>query len=346
MLYAGIGWTDAGFEIAVLDGNGHGDRPAVRFAADRSKEIASYLNGLGGPVTAVVDSTNGMLDGGFMAAGLDMYRADPAILPPRPGFGSVPAVELARAAWRDPASVVRLEIESGSLTGRLDEHHAAMASSDEALATMTAAGRSLEHGDRTRAQIALTFDDGPHPPYTGRILDILESYGVCATFFCVGLNAGARGEDLRRMAEQGHGVGNHTWSHPYLPDLSATELTDQLNRTGDVIADAFGTVPAFFRPPYGSRTPAVLRSLTNLGARLALWDVDTEDWAMPGPDVIARTVLRQTIPGSIVLMHDGGGDRSQTVTALPSVIEGLLDRGLEFVRVEDLVTPNFATGER
>ncbi|KZB79253.1 polysaccharide deacetylase family protein [Amycolatopsis regifaucium] len=346
MLYAGISWTAAGFEIAVLDGNGHGDRPPVRFAADRTKEIASYLKGLGGPVTTVVDSTNGMLDGGFMAAGLDMYRADPAILPPRPAFGSVSAVELARAAWRDPASVVRLKIDPGSLTGRMDEHFAAMASSDEALATMTAAGRSLEHGDRTRGQIALTFDDGPNPPYTGRILDILESYGVCATFFCVGLNAGARGEDLRRMAEQGHGIGNHTWSHPYLPDLSPTELADQLNRTGDVVAAAVGTAPAFFRPPYGSRTPEVLRSLTNLGTRLALWDVDTEDWAMRGPDVIARTVLRRTKPGSIVLMHDGGGDRSQTVTALPSVIEGLLARGLEFVRVEDLVTPNFATGKR
>ncbi|SDZ00721.1 Peptidoglycan/xylan/chitin deacetylase, PgdA/CDA1 family [Amycolatopsis xylanica] len=338
MLYAGIGWTAAGFEVAVVDGNGRGDRPAVRFAADRSKEIASYLKGLGGPVTTVVDSTNGMLDGGFMAAGLDMYRADPAILPRRPDFGSVPAAELARAAWRDPASVVRLVIESGSLTGRLDEHRAAMASSDEALAAMTAAGRSVAHGDRSRQQIALTFDDGPHPPYTGRILDVLESYGVCATFFCVGLNAGARGEDVQRMVEQGHGLGNHTWSHPYLPDLSTTELADQLTRTGDVIEAAAGTAPAFFRPPYGSRTPAVLRSLANLGTRIALWDVDTEDWAMPGPDVIAHTVLSQARPGSIVLMHDGGGDRSQTVAALPAVIEGLLARGLEFVRVEDLAT--------
>lgn len=338
MLYAGISWTASGFEVAVVDGNGRGDRPAVRFAADRSKEIASYLKGLGGPVTTVVDSTNGMLDGGFMAAGLDMYRADPEILPPRPDFGSVPAAELARAAWRDPASVVRLVIESGSLTGRLDEHHAAMESSAEALAALTATGHSLEHGDRTRNQIALTFDDGPHPPYTGRILDVLESYGVPATFFCVGLNAGARGEDLKRMVEQGHGIGNHTWSHPYLPDLSTTELADQLNRTGDVIAAAAGTTPAFFRPPYGSRTPTVLRSLANLGTRLALWDVDTEDWAMPGPEVIAQTVLRQANPGSIVLMHDGGGDRSQTVAALPAVIEGLLARGLEFVRVEDLMT--------
>jgi len=339
MLYAGISWTATGFEVAVVDRDGHRARPAVRFAADRSREIVSYLNGLGEPVATVVDSTNGMLDGGFMAAGLAMYRADPEFLPPRPGFGSVPAADLARAAWKDPASMVRLVLGSGSLTGRLDEHHAAMASSTEALAEMTAAGRSLEHGDRARPQIALTFDDGPNPPYTGRILDVLESYRVPATFFCVGLNAGARGEDLQRMAEQGHRIGNHTWSHPYLPDLSPTELADQLTRTGDAIEAAAGVAPTHFRPPYGSRTPAVLRSLTGLGARLALWDVDTEDWAMPGPEAIAETVLGQTKPGSVILMHDGGGDRSQTVAALPAILDGLLERGLEFVRFDEL-SPN------
>lgn len=346
MLYAGIGWTAAGFEVAVVAENGRVDRPAVRFAADRGKEIASYLKGLGDPLTVVIDSTNGMLDGGFMAAGLQMFRADPATLPPRPDFGSVPAAELARTAWRDPSSVVRLELGTGTLTGRLDEHTAAMAASADALAAMTEAGYSVAHGDRARPQIALTFDDGPNPPYTGRILDVLESYGVCATFFCVGLNAGARGDDLQRMTEQGHGVGNHTWSHPFLPDLSATELADQLNRTTDVIEAATGTAPRYFRPPYGSRTPTVIGSLTDLGARVALWDVDTEDWAMPGPEVIAKTVLHNTEPGSIVLMHDGGGDRSQTVAALPAVIEGLLARGLDFVRVDDLVTPNSATETR
>jgi peptidoglycan/xylan/chitin deacetylase (PgdA/CDA1 family) len=169
---------------------------------------------------------------------------------------------------------------------------------------------------------------------------------VCATFFCVGLNAGARGEDLQRMAERGHGIGNHTWSHPFLPDLSEIQLAEQIGRTAETIEAATGAAPTYFRPPYGSRTPAVLRSLTGLGTKVALWDVDTEDWAMPGPEVIARTVLRRTGPGSIVLMHDGGGDRSHTVAALPVIIEGLLARGLEFVRVEELTTPAFVTEAR
>jgi peptidoglycan/xylan/chitin deacetylase (PgdA/CDA1 family) len=141
------------------------------------------------------------------------------------------------------------------------------------------------------------------------------------------------------MAEAGHGVGNHTWSHPFLPDLSPRELELQLERTDEVLEAAVGAgAPRLFRPPYGSRSRDVVSWLgRDGGPTVVLWDVDTGDWAMPGAPAIAATVLAQARPGSIVLMHDGGGDRSQTAEALPAVIEGLLDRGHRFVRVDELL---------
>ena len=132
------------------------------------------------------------------------------------------------------------------------------------------------------------------------------------------------------MSESGHGLGNHTWSHPFLPDLSVAEFAVQLERTDEAMAAA-GRLPErqLFRPPYGSRTPEALSWLAaqQAGPTMVLWDVDACDWAMPGAAAIAGTVLDQARPGSVVLMHDGGGDRSQTVEALPAIIEGLLADG-------------------
>jgi peptidoglycan/xylan/chitin deacetylase (PgdA/CDA1 family) len=171
------------------------------------------------------------------------------------------------------------------------------------------------------------------------VLDVLERYGVPATFFCVGLHASAHTEELARMAEAGHALGNHTWSHPFLPDLSVREFEVQLERTFGALEDGAGVRPArLFRPPYGSRKAELLTWLGRIGGpTTVLWDVDTGDWAMPGTAAITDVVLTRVRPGSIVLMHDGGGDRSQTAEALPAVIEGLLERGYRFSRVTDLL---------
>jgi peptidoglycan/xylan/chitin deacetylase (PgdA/CDA1 family) len=234
-----------------------------------------------------------------------------------------------------------LVLEDGTLTGRSADHERTARESDPALAALTAAGRCLAHGPRVDADpvVALTFDDGPNPPCTGRVLDVLERYGVPATFFCVGLHASAHTDELARMAEAGHGIGNHTWSHPFLPDLSVAEFRAQLERTDEAVEAVAGprTVP-LFRPPYGSRSTDIVGWLDAPGRpTVALWDVDTVDWAMPGAEAIAGAALQQVRPGSIVLMHDGGGDRSQTAEALPAVIEGLLERGYRFARVEEMV---------
>ncbi|MFD5559189.1 polysaccharide deacetylase family protein [Kitasatospora griseola] len=344
MRCSGIAWTGSGFEVAVLDENGRAAAPPARFAAGRIRALTDHLLGLqrefaatGERLLTVIDSTNGILDGGLINAGLTLYRADPWVLPPRPAFGSVPAEDLAAAALRDPDAVVRLTVETGTFGDRAAQMAADIDASVPALERMRRAGRCLVSGHRERPVVALTFDDGPNPPCTGRILDVLDRYAVPATFFCVGLHVLAHRAELERMAAAGHQIANHSWSHPYLPDLGRGEVLAQLERTDEAIARAVGEDgPRMFRPPYGSRTPDVLRWLTEGDTTVVLWDVEPADWARPGAEAITRAVLEQTRPGSVILLHDGGGDRSQTVDALPGVIEGLLDRGCTFARVDGL----------
>jgi peptidoglycan/xylan/chitin deacetylase (PgdA/CDA1 family) len=342
VLFAGIAWSDQGFDIAVRDAAGAPAAGGRHVPAGRLADLTAHLRGLAArdELVCVVESTDGMVDGGLMAAGLRVHRADPWHLPPRPVLGSVDADTLARTAAARLPELPRLVLEGGSLTGRDADHERFLRESEDEHAALTAAGRCLTSATTTEPVVALTFDDGPNPPHTGRVLDVLERYGVPATFFCVGLHASAHTEELARMAEAGHGLGNHTWSHPFLPDLTLRELEVQLERTFDAIEEGAGVRPApLFRPPYGSRTREVVSWLGRSGGpTTVLWDVDTGDWAMPGAAAITDAVLTQVRPGSIVLMHDGGGDRSQTAEALPGVIEGLLERGYRFGRVPDLLS--------
>ncbi|MDX6300228.1 MAG: peptidoglycan-N-acetylglucosamine deacetylase [Nocardioidaceae bacterium] len=348
MLIAGISWSEQGFEVAFRDASGATAAPPVHFPAGQVATLTSHLCDVESQspdeLVCVVDSTDGMVDGRLMAAGLRVHRADPRQLPERPVLGSVPADTLASTAAEGLPELARLTLAEGSLTGRSDDHVRAERDSEDALAGLAAAGRCLTRGasDPSPGRVALTFDDGPNPPWTGRILDVLERYDVPATFFCVGLHASGRSEELARMAEAGHGIANHTWSHPFLPDLAQREVEVQLQRTDEVIEAVVGVRERrLFRPPYGSGTRELYSWLAgDTGSRPAavvLWDVDTQDWAMPGSDVIATSALEQARPGSVVLMHDGGGDRTQTVDALPAVVEGLLERGYELVRVEELL---------
>jgi peptidoglycan/xylan/chitin deacetylase (PgdA/CDA1 family) len=332
MRYAGIGWGPDGYQVEIIDADGRRQAPARSFGPAHLGDLAGFLRGAGDRIAAVIDSTNGIVDGQLMAAGITVYRADPPLLPRRPAFGSVPALDIARAGLG--SGVGRLRRDRGTQTGREDELLAVQAASATALDAQTAAGRALSHGDRGAPRVALTFDDGPQPPYTGRVLDILERYRVPATFFCVGLHAGAFPDELVAMREQGHQLGNHTFSHPFLHELGRSEVAAQVRRAGEAVARASGgEPPTVFRPPYGSRTPDVLGWLSELEPTTVLWDAEAADWAMPGAAVIAERILGQVRPGSVVLLHDGGGDRSQTVDALPVIIEGLLARGYEFVPV-------------
>lgn len=340
MLFAGIAWTAEGFEVAFRDETGASPADAGGFTARASGELVRRLLDLdaavGDELVCVVDSTQGMVDGGLLSRGVRVHRADPWLLPPRPPFGSADADTLAIAGATRLPDLTRLVLTEGSLTGR------ALGAGDSAV-TDTAGAPGSQDGPRQWSRldpavgnaVALTFDDGPNPPCTGAILDVLDRYDVPATFFCVGLQARAHPEELARIAAAGHAVGNHTWSHPLLPDLTPEEGAAQVDRTSEVIASGIGgRPPALFRPPYGVLPHGTAPSHTATAMDAVFWDVDTGDWAMPGPEAIARAVLQQVQPGSIVLMHDGGGDRSQTVAALPMIVEGLLDRGYDLVAVD------------
>lgn len=336
MLYTGIAWNAAGFQARTVDGQGHPTQPAENFAPGRIGDLIAYLRDTPQPNAVVIESSNGVLDGRLMAGGIEVHRIDPALLPPRPLFGSVPAADLAEIARREWPALTRLERNRGTQTGREDGLESGYADTANLLERLTADGKWISHGTRERPEVALTFDDGPQPPYTGQVLDILERYGIPATFFCVGIYARAHPEQLARMRDAGHSIGNHTWSHPFLPELSRPQFTRQIGRTNEAIAEVTGAEPTLFRPPYGSRSPEVMGWLSEIGITSVLWDVAPDDWAMPGTETISRSVVEEARPGSIVLLHDSGGDRSQTVAALPAMIEGLLDHGFGFVRVDDL----------
>jgi peptidoglycan/xylan/chitin deacetylase (PgdA/CDA1 family) len=339
MWWAGVGWRDAGFEVAVVDAGGTPAVPAARFGAaalpDLVRLLAETAGRAPGGLAIAVDSTNGLVDGHLLAADLAVYRLDPPGRPDRPGFGSLPAVDLARLAATGPAPVHRLTTGSGALAGRAAEYAAHLARSAPVERELAAAGRYVERGDGTVPQVALTFDDGPHPVFTAQVLEVLARYRLPATFFCVGLHVTAHPDLVRRIVAAGHLVGNHTWSHPYLPDLTGDELRRQVDATAAALR-AVAPPSGLVRPPYGGRTPEALRLLAGAGLTTVLWDVDVRDWAVPGTGAIVAEAARSVRAGSVILMHDAGGDRSQTVAALPRVIEDVLARGYRPVRLDEL----------
>jgi peptidoglycan/xylan/chitin deacetylase (PgdA/CDA1 family) len=175
--------------------------------------------------------------------------------------------------------------------------------------------------------MVLTFDDGPDPRYTPDILDTLAEYDVRAMFFVCGEMAAAHPDLLARMADEGHVVGNHTWSHPLLTRLTRRQIRSQLERTCDVIEDAYGDRPLWFRAPYGAWNRAVFQLGAELGMESLAWTVDTLDWTTPGIRTIIDRVEHGAAPGVVILAHDAGGDRSQSVRALRSYLPELLDSG-------------------
>ena len=183
-------------------------------------------------------------------------------------------------------------------------------------------------------RVALTFDDGPWPGTTRTILGILRRMHVRATFFVVGSRAERAPALVRAMVRDGHAVGNHSWSHPMRPEfrrLPPARLRAELERTNGALA-RLGVEPALFRPPGGSVDGRVVATALQLGMRTVLWDVDPEDWAGgKSPAALAAAVLRQVRPGSIVLLHDGGGDGWTTVRALPTIVRGIRRMGLRLV---------------
>jgi peptidoglycan-N-acetylglucosamine deacetylase len=199
------------------------------------------------------------------------------------------------------------------------------------------------YGNPHVPEIALTFDDGPNPVYTLQILAILQAYNVKATFFDVGYLVKDFPNIVRQEFLQGHTIGNHSWSHPQLTRLSASGIYSQLVSTSDAIQSVTGKRPTIFRPPYGSFNRIVLSQALRLNLSTIIWNNEAHDWATPGTNVIAWRILNLARYGGIILLHDGGGFRAQTVAALPIIITTLRQRGFTFVTIpqllHDIVTP-------
>lgn len=179
--------------------------------------------------------------------------------------------------------------------------------------------------------IALTFDDGPHPVQTPAILEILRKYDAPATFFLIGQNAHWHPDLVKAIDAEGHLIANHSWSHPQLNRIPTAKVRTELGRTCDLVEKALGASPRFARAPYGAWHAPSLKVCAALGMEPMGWSIDTLDWKSPGSATIRSRVLTGAAPGAIVLAHDGGGDRSQTVEALAHYLPRLLDRGYTMV---------------
>jgi peptidoglycan/xylan/chitin deacetylase (PgdA/CDA1 family) len=192
-----------------------------------------------------------------------------------------------------------------------------------------------EGGERGR-EVALTFDDGPGP-YTPGVLSVLERFHVHATFFEIGEMLRYFSASTVRALQDGDVIGDHTETHPYMATLSAHQQHEELFEQIARIELAGGPRPVLFRPPYGSYDATTMRELKKLHLLMVLWSVDTDDYLQPGVSVIVERALAGAHPGAIILMHDAGGTRTQTIEALPSVIRGLRDRGYRLVTVPQLL---------
>jgi peptidoglycan/xylan/chitin deacetylase (PgdA/CDA1 family) len=220
-------------------------------------------------------------------------------------------------------------------------------------------GKTVVSGPRNERVVALTYDDGPNPPYTDAILDVLRDEHVRATFFVVGQAVQAYPHVVRREFLNGNAIGNHTWSHGHLVLYDATSLRETLLRTDQAIYAATGAHTRIMRPPYGGRDWLVLGEVRRLGYTPVMWSVPlAKDWEYPPGPVIAARILRYVGDGSIIDLHDGNRgivctrqrvsahvcDRSGDVEATKLIVETLKSRGYRFVTIPELLEIKSTSG--
>jgi peptidoglycan/xylan/chitin deacetylase (PgdA/CDA1 family) len=198
----------------------------------------------------------------------------------------------------------------------------------------------LLSGSPSKREVALSFDDAPDDKFTPQVLDVLKREGVKATFFLVGNRAEAHPEIVRRMVNEGHVVGNHSYNHANLPKLSDADFRDQVIKTDNIIRSISGYVPKFIRPPYGNISEAQIQWLASQHKTIVNWNVDSLDWKGLNAEQVKTNILAQVHPGSIILQHGAGGtgeDLSGTVQALPGIIKKLRNDGVKLVTISELL---------
>ncbi|WP_455544409.1 polysaccharide deacetylase family protein [Intestinibacter sp.] len=189
-------------------------------------------------------------------------------------------------------------------------------------------------------EIAITFDDGPHPKETSKILDILKKYNAKATFFVVGKHVKWYPDSVIRASKEGHEIANHTFTHPDISTLSMEQIRTEIKDCEDIIIKKTGKKPVLFRPPFGNYNDNCLKQLSQgLGYTVVLWSgVDAKDWRNPPSEQIADKIIKNVKQGDIILLHDYGTEN--TVKALDTILSTLTQKGYKFVTVSELLDKN------
>lgn len=203
-------------------------------------------------------------------------------------------------------------------------------------------GRTFTGLARGSKKLALTYDDGPNDPHTMRLLEVLDRHQVRATFFMIGQFVKERPEIARAVAEAGHVIGNHTFTHPNLIFSSDRQTRAEIEECERALCEVIGEHSPLFRPPFGGRRPATLRIARSIGLEPVMWNVTGWDWKTTSPEYVGRKAKAQIRGGDVILLHDGGhrgigADRAHTVAATEQLIVRYKAQGYEFVTVPEML---------
>jgi peptidoglycan/xylan/chitin deacetylase (PgdA/CDA1 family) len=201
-------------------------------------------------------------------------------------------------------------------------------------------GELVNHVDTKEKVVALTYDDGPNPPYTNQLIGILERNQIKATFFVIGNIIEKHPATVRLVLSKGHELGNHSYSHQKMTSENPSFIRSEIEKTDQLLRQLGVKEEIHFRAPYGRKFLVLPYLLAKMNKKNILWNVNPNDYKAPSSEVIENYVLEHVTPGSIILLHDGGGDRSHTVTATESLIKKLGERGYRFKTVSELMRVN------
>ena len=300
-------------------------------------KIADYM----AAADLVLTKPGGITTFEAIASRTPMYIADPFLEQEMGNARFIESKNIGRVVWSrdcDVASDIINFLKDTALIDTMKENMAKLCQSFSCPNPMQYF-REFSSKSGRQPEIMLTFDDGPDPAYTGRLLDLLDSYGIKAAFFTVGSFASANPELIRRMKDGGHTVGLHSYSHRSAYLMSAAQTRRDLSMSAAAVM-RLGINPRFYRPPWGHTTPALQQAASNLGIMPVFWSVMAQDWqADLDSDEIASRLLCRTVPGSIICLHDGRGKNcapGRTIAALEKVLPIWLKDGYRFVTPEEV----------
>lgn len=207
---------------------------------------------------------------------------------------------------------------------------------------------AIRHGPRSEPWLYLSFDDGPDPQFTPRVMEILDAFGIPATFFVLGESCARHPQLIARLLDAGHQVGTHAFSHRHPWSLSSSTARDEVRRGYEAVRAAGGATPRLFRPPFGRGRPAMSRAARGLGLTTVMWSRSAIDWGRWGTTRGIARRLAKARPGDILLLHDAPREQNRTeamLEVLPGFVEGCLARGWQFGGIERLQGSNPGSGE-